>query len=54
MLLAFYLNVQPIELGWRYRDPQLYVTENYTLLFNLGPNICLDPHCIPNKCDLNS
>ena len=36
----------------RYRDPQLLVSENNSYLFNLGPNICLNAHFIPNKSDL--
>ena len=34
-----YLNVQPLEVVSRYRDPQPQVVENYSYLFNLRPNI---------------
>ena len=30
-----YLNFQPLEVVFRYRDPQLQVGENYSYLFNL-------------------
>ena len=33
------LNFQPLEVVSRYRDPQPQVVENYSYLFNLGPNI---------------
>ena len=51
-----YLNFQPLEIVYRYRDPQLQVTENYCCLFNLSTNIwkswCLDTHFIPYNGDL--
>ena len=34
-----YLNFQPLEFVFRYRDPQLQVVENYLYLFNLRTNI---------------
>ena len=51
-----YLNFQPLEVVPRYRDAQLQVSENYSYLFNLTPNIfkswCLNTYFIPNNCDL--
>ena len=35
-----YLNIHPLEVVSRYRDPQLQVGENYSYLLNLRPNIC--------------
>ena len=34
------LNLQPLDVVSRYRDSQSLVSENYTYLFNLRPNIC--------------
>ena len=31
---------QPLEIVYRYRDPQLQVAENYSFLFNLSKTIC--------------
>ena len=51
-----YFNFYPPEVVSRYRDPQLQVGENYTYLFNLGPNICkywcLGTYFIPNNSGL--
>ena len=35
-----YLNVHPLEVVSRYRDPQLHVGEKFSYLLNLTPNIC--------------
>ena len=35
-----YLNVYPLEVVSRYRDPQLQVGENYSCLFNLSNILC--------------
>ena len=42
----------PLKDASRYRDPQLQVGENYSHLFNLGPNICQFWCFILNNCDL--
>ena len=34
-----YFNFQPLEVVYRYSDPQPQVVENYSYLFNLRPNI---------------
>ena len=34
-----FLNFHPLEVVSRYRDPQLQVSENYSSLLNLKPNI---------------
>ena len=51
-----YLNFHPLEVVFRYRDPQPQVAENYSYLFNLDTHICksgcLDTHFIPNNSDL--
>ena len=50
------LYFQPLEVVFRYRDPQLQVAENYSYLFNLSKKIskswCLDTHFIPNNSAL--
>ena len=33
-------NFHPFEVLSRYSDPQIQVGENYSYLFNLGPDIC--------------
>ena len=40
-----YLNFHPLEFVFRYRDPQIQVSENYLYLFNLKPNIC-NSYCL--------
>ena len=51
------LNFHPLEVVYRYRDPQLQVAKNYSYLFHLSINICkylcLDRHFIPNSVKLN-
>ena len=47
-----YFNFHPLEVVFRYRDPQLQVSENYSYLFNFSTNIYkshLDTYFIPNK-----
>ena len=52
---VIYLNIQPLEVVSRYRDPQPLVGENYVYLFNLRPNIykswCLNTKFILNSSD---
>ena len=49
---VIYLNFHSHEVVSRYRDPQPHVSENYSYLFNMGPNIyqswCLNSNFIPN------
>ena len=56
LILLIYLNFQPLEVVFRYRDPQLQGAENYSYLFNLRPDfcksLCLDTDFIPYNNDL--
>ena len=50
------LNFQPLEVVFRFRDPQLQEADNYSYLFNMSINICkywcLDIHLILDNSDL--
>ena len=35
-----HLNFYPLEIVFRYRDPQLQVSKNYSYVFNLRPHNC--------------
>ena len=51
-----YLNLHPLEVAFRYRDPQLQVAEKNSYLFNFSTHICkswcLDTQFIYNNSDL--
>ena len=48
-LSYLFLIFHPLEVVSRYRDPQFQVGENYSCLFNLRPNICLNYHLFSNN-----
>ena len=47
-----YLNLQPLEVMSRYRDPQPQVVENYSYLFNFTNHGFAKVRFIPNNSDL--
>ena len=48
------LNYHPLEVVFRYCDPQLQVGDSYSYLFDLRPNICsLNKHYVANNSDLS-
>ena len=46
-----YLDFQPLEVVFRYRDPQIQVAKTYSYLFlfstNIGKSWCLDTYSFP-------